>query len=99
MTPPEYPALKDRPKLNSRKQDPKDPCSRAIEIKPGLQALPFMPDKVRIGIGGNKLVVEMANSRDDVPFVEFNNIQDGEVLDIRVLRILESDCKNIVIMI
>lgn len=98
VTPPKYPPLPSRPKLSSRKQDPKDPCSRALEVKPSNNLLPFVPDAIRVGIGGAMLVVEMATSEDESPYVEFNNIEDGEVLKIRALRILESDCKNIVIM-
>ena len=93
-----YPTQKYPPRgKHSRlgKQNPSDPSIRAYEIKPDKEKdLPFTTSKIRVGVGGDMLVLQLIN--DEYPFV-LKNIADGETIHIRACRILESDCSNIVI--
>lgn len=75
------------------KQDPKDPSVTALEIQPSEDDLPFTTDKIRVGIGGDYLTLQLIN--DEQP-VTIKNIADGETLQVRACRILATDCDNIV---
>ena len=95
-TPRSYPI--DRKKFQKRvKREPIGSCFEAYEVKSEdyRKPLPFISDKVRVGIGGEELTVLLVNG--DYP-VTYRNVADGEVLEISIIAVHDSDCDNIVIM-
>lgn len=88
----EYPPRVGRTRIN--KNDPKDPSVKAQEVNASVKDLPFTASRIRVGIGGEFLVLQLAA---DAKPVILRNIADGETFDLRVVRILETDCSNIVI--
>ncbi len=59
------------------------------------KALPIICDEFRVGVGGDHLTVVPINN--DRP-ITFENVADGERFPLCIAAVLETDCKNIVLL-
>ena len=83
-----------RSRGNTGKHNRQDPSNTCLPWVPCEIDIPLRVSRIRVGIGGDRLVVQLLG---DPHVVELNNIADGEWLELEVVRILDTDCKNIVV--